>query len=113
MESQRRISCPNAAGVAKNTGGSRSVNLYSVTYAAFATGVETGQYSRAVDENRTNSRYTHERGLQRGRKLIENGNSLGQLARLAVPDCCTLVVGAFEHVRGSCGPARNIAFCEM
>ena len=74
--------------------------------------MKTGQGSRREDENRTNSRYAHVRGLQRGWKLIENGNHLGQLAGLAAPDCCTLVAGALEHVRGSCGPARNIAFCE-
>ena len=111
MESQRRLSHPNAAGVAKNTGGSRSVNLYSATYAAFAIGVEIGQYSRAVDENRTRSRYAHVRGLQRGRKLIENGNHLGQLAMTA-PDHCMLVAGALEHLRCSGGPVWNIALRE-
>ena len=73
--------------------------------------METGQYSRAVDENRTNSRYVHVRGLQRGRKVIENGNHLSQLAMTA-PDRCMLVAGALEHVRCSGGPARNIAFRE-
>ena len=81
--------------------------------AAFAIGVETGQSSRAVDENRTSSRYARACGLQRGWKLIENGNDLGQLARLAAPEGCTLVAGAPERVGGSCGPARIIAFCEM
>ncbi|MCE2525820.1 MAG: hypothetical protein J4F99_07730 [Acidimicrobiia bacterium] len=66
-----------------------------------------------MGENRTSSRYAHARGLRRGRKLVENGNDLGRLARLAAPEGCTLVAGAPEHVRGSCGPARNIAFCEM
>ena len=80
-------------------------------YAASAIGVETGQYSRAVDENRTSSRYVHVRGLQRGRKLIENGNHLGQLAMTA-PDRRTLVAGALEHLRCSGGPVRNIALRE-
>ena len=73
--------------------------------------METGQYSRAVDENRSSSRCVHVRGRQRGRKLIENGNHLGQLAMTA-PDRCMLVAGALEHVRGSGGPAWNIAFRE-
>ena len=42
--------------------------------------METGQYSRAVDENRASSRCVHARGLQWGWKLSENGNHLGQLA---------------------------------
>ena len=41
------------------TGGSRSFHLYSGTYTAFAIGVETGQYSRAVDENRNDSWCVH------------------------------------------------------
>ena len=71
MESQRRISCPNAAGVAKNTGGSRSVNLYSATYAAFAIGVETGQYSRGgrePDQLPVHPRARPAAGLEAGRE---------------------------------------------
>ena len=75
--------------------------------------METGQSSRAVDDNRTRSRYAHARSLQRGRKLVENGNDLDRLARLAAPEGCTLVAGAPGHVHGSCGPARTIAVCEM
>ena len=112
-KSASALSHPNAAGAARNTGGSRTVDLYFGTKAAFAIGAETGQRSRAVDENRTISRYAHARGLQRGRKLVENGSDLDRLARLAAPEGCTLVAGAPEHVRGSCGPARIIAFCEM
>ena len=74
-------------------------------------GVETGQNSRGEDESWTNSWYAHIRGLQRGWKLIENGNSLGQLA-MAKPDSCMLVAGALKHVRGTGGPARILAFCE-
>ena len=74
-------------------------------------GVETGQNSRGEDESWTNSWYAHVRGLQRGWKLIENGNNLGQLA-MASPDSCMLVAGALKHVRGTGGPARIIAFCE-
>ena len=74
-------------------------------------GVETGQNSRGEDESWTNSWYAHVRGLQRGWKLIENGNNLGQLA-MAKPDSCMLVAGALKHVRGTGGPARILAFCE-
>ena len=74
-------------------------------------GVETGQNSRGEDESWTNSWYAHVRGLQRGWKLIENGNNLGQLA-MASPESCMLVAGALKHVRGTGGPARIIAFCE-
>ena len=74
-------------------------------------GVETGQNSRGEDESWTNSWYAHVRGLQRGWKLIENGNNLGQLA-MASPDSCMLVAGALKHVRGTGGPARIIAFCD-
>jgi len=105
------LSHPNAAGAEKNTGGSRTVDLYFGTKAAFAIGLETGQNSRVVDENRTSSRYAHACGLQRGRKLIENGNNLGQLA-MAKPGSCMLVAGALKHVRGTGGPARILAFCD-
>ena len=112
MEGRRRLSPPDAARREENAGGSRSFNLYSTTYAEFAigveTGVETGQNSRGVDENRTNSWCVHVRGLQRGWRLIENGNHLGQLAMTA-PDRCILDVGAFQHVRDGGGPARIIA----
>ena len=74
-------------------------------------GVETGQNSRGEDENWTNSWYAHVRGMQRGWKMIENGNNLGQLA-MAKPDSCLLVAGALKHVRGTGGPARILAFCE-
>ena len=56
-------------------------------------GVETGQNSRGEDEAWTNSWYAHVKGLQRGWKLIENGNNLGQLA-MATPGSCMLVAGA-------------------
>ena len=74
-------------------------------------GVETGQNSRGEDEAWTNSWYAHVKGLQRGWKLIENGNNLGQLA-MATPGSCMLVAGALKHVRGTGGPARILAFCE-
>ena len=74
-------------------------------------GVETGQNSRGEDEAWTNSWYAHVRGLQRGWKLIENGNNHGQLA-MAKPGSCMLVVGALKHVRGTGGPSRVLAFCE-
>ena len=74
-------------------------------------GVETGQNSRGEDESWTNSWYAHVRGMQRGWKMIENGNNLGQLA-MAKPDSCMLVAGALKHVRGTGGPARILAFCE-
>ena len=74
-------------------------------------GVETGQNSRREDEAWTNSWYAHVKGLQRGWKLIENGNNLGQLA-MATPGSCMLVAGALMHVRGTGGPARILAFCE-
>ena len=74
-------------------------------------GVETGQNSRGEDEAWTNSWYAHVKGLQRGWKLIENGNNLGQLA-MAKPGSCMLVVGALKHVRGTGGPSRILAFCE-
>ena len=63
-------------------------------------GVETGQNSRGEDESWTNSWYAHVRGMQRGWKMIENGNNLGQLA-MAKPDSCMLVAGALKHVRGN------------
>ena len=74
-------------------------------------GVETDQNSRGEDDAWTNSWYAHVRGLQRGWKLIENGNNLGQLA-MAKPDTCMLVAGALKHTRGTGGPARILAFCE-
>lgn len=74
-------------------------------------GVETGQNSRGEDEKWSNSWYAHVAGLQRGWKLVENGNNLGQLA-MARPDSCTLVVGALKHTRGAGGPARVFAICE-
>ena len=74
-------------------------------------GVETGQNSRGEDGKFNNSFYAHVRGLQRGWKMIENGNNLGQLA-MAKPGSCMLVVGALKHVRGTGGPSRVLAFCD-
>ena len=74
-------------------------------------GVETGQNSRGEGDNFTNSFYAHVRGLQRGWKMIENGNNLGQLA-MAKSESCMLVVGALKHVRGTGGPSRVLAFCD-
>ena len=74
-------------------------------------GVETGENSIGEDRNWKNSWYAHVAGMQRGWKLVENGNNLGQIA-MARPDSCTLVVGALKHIRGAGGPARVFAVCE-
>ena len=74
-------------------------------------GVETGQNARGEDDAWSNSWYAHVKGLQRGWKLIENGNNLGQLA-MAKPGSCMLVAGVLKHVRGTGGPGRILAFCD-
>lgn len=73
-------------------------------------GIDSGEGERGIDEEFTNSYYSHVRGLQRGWKFVENLASAGALGS-SEPDTCTLVVGALNHVRGSGSPARVVAIC--
>ena len=74
-------------------------------------GVDNGEGSKGIDNKFTNAFYSHVRGLQRGWKMVENANNLGQLS-LAKPGSCSLFAGPLKHVGGSGGPVRVIAECE-
>ncbi len=74
-------------------------------------GVESGQSALGEDDKWTNSWYAHVKLFQRGVKIVENADNLGQLAA-AKPGSCTIIVGAPKHVRGSGGPSRVMAICE-
>lgn len=75
-------------------------------------GVDTGEASIGPKKDFQNSFYSHVRGLQRGWKMVENANYLGQLSQ-AKKDSCTITIGAPKHVEGSGGPARVLAICEQ
>lgn len=76
-------------------------------------GIDSGDSALGDDDQWTNSWYAHVRLLQRGVKMVENATNLGQLVEVGDTKNCTIMVGAPKHIRGTGGPSRVLAMCDV
>lgn len=76
-------------------------------------GIDSGDSALGDDDQWTNSWYAHVRLLQRGVKMVENATNLGQLVEVGDKKNCTIMVGAPKHIRGTGGPSRVLAMCDV
>lgn len=73
--------------------------------------IDSGESGRGSDGKNPfgDGWYTHQLGLTRGWKLLENAKGTGQIAKEA--GHCTLIVGAIRLTSSTGAPARVIAAC--